>query len=94
MVRAQSAEGSEASEPAGNLDTTVSLSLNQAPVEEVFKAFAEIGSWKLVVESTTVSVELDDTPIREALDKVCAQVNCNCSLELAANPVLRINWID
>ena len=89
------AASSEATRPAGNLDTAVSLSLTDAPVEEVFKSFASIGHWELILEKPTVSVELDDTPIRQALDQVCAQVDCTWSLDQAGDlGVLRIDWSD
>ena len=94
-VKTLGATGSEATEPAGDLETTVSLSLSAAPVEEVFKSFAQVGHWKLDLQKPTVSVELADTPIRQALDEVCAQVDCTWSLDLAGDRgVLRIEWID
>jgi len=85
----------EATEPAGDLDTEVSLSLEDAPVEEVFKSFAQVGNWKLNLQKPTVSVELADTPIRQALDEVCAQVDCTWSLDMTGDRgVLRIEWVD
>ncbi len=93
VVRAQGTADSGATEAAGSLDTTVSLSLVDAPAEEVLKSFASIGRWTLVQEKTTVSVELADTPIREALDQVCSQVGCSWSLD-EAEGVLRIDWMD
>ena len=94
-VKNLGATGPEATEPAGDLDTEVSLSLEDAPVEEVFKSFAQVGNWKLNLQKPTVSVELADTPIRQALDEVCAQVDCTWSLDMTGDRgVLRIEWVD
>lgn len=94
-VKSLGAESIGAIQRAGDLDTAVSLSLSDAPVEEVFKSFAKIGHWELILGRPTVTVELDDTPIRQALDEVCAQVNCTWSLDQADDGgVLRIDWID
>jgi hypothetical protein len=60
----------------------------------VFKSFASIGNWALAMETTTVSVELEGTSIRQALDEVCAQVQCSWELDLAGEATLRINWVD
>ena len=65
------------------------------PTEEVFKSFASIGRWKLSLDKATVSIELVDTPIADALDAVCAQIDCVWSLdELGDEAVLRIDWIE
>jgi len=94
-VKTLGAISSEATRPAGSLDTAVSLSLLDSPVEEVFRSFAKIGHWKLILEKPTVSVELQDTTVRQALDEVCAQVDCIWSLDQAGDRgVLRIDWID
>jgi hypothetical protein len=95
MVRSQKATSSVVKESSLILDTPVSLSLRDAPVEEVFKSFASVGRWALVMEKTTVSVELDNTPIRQALDEVCAQVNCVWALdEAGGQATLRVDWVD
>lgn len=94
VVKAQDDTGHEARE-TGSLDTTVSLSLSDAPVEEVLRSFAEIGRWELSLEKTTVSVELDAAPVRHALDEVCAQAACTWSLDQSGDQgILRIDWID
>ena len=73
----------------------VSLSLSNAPVEEVLESFAEIGKWRLELSRPLVSLELVDTTIHEALDKVCSQVDCTWSLDqTGGRGVLRIGWAD
>ena len=80
---------------SGDLDTPVSLSLRDAPLEEVLESFASIGRWKLQLEKTTVSVELESVPVREALDQVCLQAGCTWSLDLVGDEgVLRVDLFD
>ena len=82
-------------EPPGTLDTRVSLSLRDAPAEQVLRSFAEIGGWKLVLEKPTVTIELDDTPVAIALDEVCAQIRCRWQLDTASEEgVLRVDRLD
>ena len=82
-----------AEEPKGDLDTRVSLSLADAPAEEVLESFAEIGRWKFQFDKPKVTIELRDAPVSEALDEVCAQIGCVWSLDEAGGAgVLRIEF--
>lgn len=88
-------EDAASAKPPGTLETAVSLSLEDAPVEEVLRSFAKIGRWELIIDKPTVSVELEETPIHQALDEVCGQVDCIWTLDESGDGgILRIKWID
>ena len=95
VVEARTAEEAAVESPPGDLETPVTLSLLDAPVEEVFRSFASIGRWKLLLEKTTVTVELENLPVHAALDEICAQVDCVWKLDTEGDEeVLRIDWVE
>jgi len=85
-----------ADSPASDtLDSLVDLSLDQAPAERILKTIARIGQWKLSMNRPTVSVDLEQVPLRDALDEVCVQAGCTWSLDQTGEEnILRIEWID
>ena len=66
----------ESPEP-GTLETTITMALERAPPRLVFSSFAEILGAELDLEwGETVTIELRDEPLADALDKVCEQLGC------------------
>ncbi len=79
----------------GDLETPVDMSLRDAPARVVFESFARIGGWRLDLEEAKISIELDSTPLHQALDEVCARIGCDWELdETGEEGVLRIEWVD
>lgn len=72
----------EAARDVGTLATAVTLSLDKAPAQQVLSSFATILGAELdPAWEKTVTIELKETPLSQALDEVCAQIGCSWHLE-------------
>lgn len=67
------------------LDQPIDLKLTKADLREILKTAGEILSAQVVIDpglpTTAVTLELDNTPVRKALDDVCRIGNCVWSLD-------------
>lgn len=75
------APAEEEAQEAGTLASPVTLSLDKAPQQQVFSSFAEILGAELQLSwETTVTLELSDATVDQALDEACAQAGCSWRL--------------
>jgi type II secretory pathway component GspD/PulD (secretin) len=69
---------------AAALDAPIDLKVTDASVRDILETAAQIMSAKAFVDSAVggkVSLELDNTPLREALDAVCNAARCTWSFD-------------
>lgn len=69
---------------AAALDAPIDLKVTDASVREILETVAQLLSAKASVDSAVggkVSLDLDDRPLREALDAVCDAAKCTWSFD-------------
>jgi type II secretory pathway component GspD/PulD (secretin) len=70
--------------PASGLDAPINLALEDAPARPVLESFGRILRAEVKIDAEvggTVTVELEEVPAREALDRVCERVGCRWTLD-------------
>jgi len=69
------------------------MQLDDTIRDRVLKTFGEILSMEVELDpriTGTVTFELENTPVGQALDQICATANCEWKVDTAGkNPVLR-----
>lgn len=69
------------------------MQLDDTIRDRVLKTFSEILSMEVELDpriTGTVTFELENTPVGQALDQICATANCEWKVDTAGkNPVLR-----
>lgn len=93
VLRFEETVPAEGEAPPSGLDEAIDLALEDAPVRQVLESFAStLGAEAAIDESVggTVTVHLENVPIRRALDQVCKRAGCRWELtEGEDGPVLR-----
>jgi type II secretory pathway component GspD/PulD (secretin) len=75
------------------LDEPIDLKVTNADLRQVLQTFGQIMSVDVDLDPRVtgkVSFELDNVPVRNALDHVCAAGGCTWKLEEGKSPILRI----
>ena len=75
------------------LKEPIDLKVTKADVRQVLKTFGEILSMEVELDpriTGTVTFELENTPVGQALDQICATANCEWRVDTSGkSPVLR-----
>jgi type II secretory pathway component GspD/PulD (secretin) len=78
---------------ASDLDEPIDIQLKDASLRETLASFATIAGTKVVIDPAlegVVTIHLQNTPVRAALDAICRMEGCRWELvEAAEGPVLR-----
>lgn len=79
---------------AERLDTPIDLELEDADLRQVLQAFGSIVQARVALDESLqgeVTIQLHDTPVRQALDAVCRVHGCTWELQETDNgPVLKV----
>lgn len=75
------------------LDKPIDISLRDAEVAELLRMVAKITQLHMQLGPAVegrVTLELQDVPVRDFLDQVCAQVGCRWQVDAGDPPVLKV----
>ena len=78
------AEGKTASPSGSGLDEPIDVNVTNADVANMLKTFGSLMSAEVVIDPEvkgTVSLQLDNTPARKALDAICQAAGCSWSYD-------------